>query len=136
MGEGSRVERFFCCGVDHNSKHCVYLITDGLVADRLVNDDATTEAALLGRIEGALKGGVRLVQLREKSLGAPALLKLATSVRALTSRYRAGLILNCSTEADLEVALLAHADGVHLPRSGPNIKTARSYLDNTLGTRA
>ncbi|MBE9528393.1 MAG: thiamine phosphate synthase, partial [Proteobacteria bacterium] len=42
----------------------------------------------------------------------------------------------CSTRADLEVALLAKADGVHLPRSGPNIKTARSYLDNTLGTRA
>jgi thiamine-phosphate pyrophosphorylase len=107
----------------------LYLITDGLVADSLVCSDDTVDR-LSERIESALKGGVRLVQLREKGLDRETLLRLAKKIRALTLRYSAGLILNCSTEADLKVALLAHADGVHLPRSGPGIKSARDTLGN------
>lgn len=61
-------------------------------------------------VEGALEGGIRCVQLREKDLGERALLGLALRMRELTARYGAALLVN--DRAD--VAAAAGADGVHL----------------------
>ncbi len=97
----------------------LYLITDG----QLPGSDTT--ANLLKRTEGALRGGVRLVQLREKSLTEAELLTVALKLRELTSAYRAGLIINNS----IEVALKCGADGVHLPQAGLCVNAAREALD-------
>ena len=75
---------------------------------------AVTDRAWVGRqtlleqIESALKGGVTLVQLREKSLPEEQLLQEAKEAAALCHRYGVPLIVNDS----VEVALQSGADGV------------------------
>lgn len=84
----------------------LYLITDASLFDR--------EDALLNAVEGALKAGVKALQLREKSLPVRRLLALAYRMREMTARYQAKLFINDRTD----IALLAGADGVHLGQMG------------------
>ena len=65
---------------------------------------------LLEQIEDALRGGVTLVQLREKDLPQPDFIREAAQATALCHRYGIPLIVNDS----LEVALESGADGVHV----------------------
>ena len=77
---------------------------------------AVTDRAWVGRqtlleqIEDALRGGVTLVQLREKDLPQPYFIREAAQATALCHRYGVPLIVNDS----LEVALKSGADGVHV----------------------
>ncbi|MCI5500238.1 MAG: thiamine phosphate synthase [Clostridiales bacterium] len=77
---------------------------------------AVTDRAWTGRqtlfeqVEDALKGGVTLVQLREKELSDEAFLAEAKALRDLCHRYHAPLIIN----DNLEVALESGADGIHV----------------------
>ena len=77
---------------------------------------AVTDRAWTGRqtlyeqIESALKGGVTMVQLREKGLAEAEFIKEAVRVRELCGRYGVPLIINDS----LETALASGADGVHV----------------------
>ena len=76
---------------------------------------AVTDRAWVGRqtlleqIESALKGGVTLVQLREKSLPEEQLLQEAKEAAALCHRYGVPLIVNDSVEVALQ-----SGDGVHV----------------------
>lgn len=65
---------------------------------------------LYEQIEDALKGGVTLVQLREKNLDELAFINEATEIKALCHRYNVPLIIN----DNVEVALKSGADGVHV----------------------
>jgi thiamine-phosphate pyrophosphorylase len=65
---------------------------------------------LCAAVEGALRGGVRAVQLREKDLSGRELYQLACVMKELTSRYGAKLLINDR----LDIALAAGVDGVHL----------------------
>ncbi|ATX79351.1 thiamine-phosphate diphosphorylase [Mariprofundus aestuarium] len=69
-------------------------------------------ADLLSKAEAALKGGVRILQFRDKKQGYKRAIKRAKALRELTHRYEAMLFINDS--ANLAVA--AGADGVHLGR--------------------
>jgi len=77
---------------------------------------AVTDRAWVGRqtfpeqIEDALKGGVTMIQLREKEMDEDSFLKEAVSVRELCHRYHVPLIIN----DNVEVALKSGADGVHV----------------------
>ena len=64
----------------------------------------------LARLEAALERGLRLVQLREKTLDSDALHELARSTCALAHRYGAKVIVN----GDAALAGRVGADGVHL----------------------
>jgi thiamine-phosphate pyrophosphorylase len=86
----------------------------------------TSQALSAGRstpavVDAALRGGVRLVQLREKDLALRDLLAMARELRAMTRQYGALLIINDR----LDVALAAEADGVHLGLSDLPIADAR-----------
>ncbi|HEY8491726.1 MAG TPA: thiamine phosphate synthase [Dehalococcoidia bacterium] len=85
-----------------------------LVTDRTLAPD------LPAAVERAVRGGVDLVQLRERDLPAGDLLRLARELRAIT-RGRALLVVNDR----LDVALAAGADGVHLPEAGLPVPAAR-----------
>ena len=94
-----------------------------LVTDRTLYPD------LVGAVDGALSGGVDVLQLRDKSLPAPTrsgdlpdadLLRLARQLRQV-SAGRALLVINGS----LDVALAVGADGVHLPQAAPLIERPR-----------
>jgi len=93
----------------------LYLITD---RRRVPGGD------LLAALEGALSGGVRLVQLREKDLGARALCDLARAVKARCDRAGAALLIN--DRAD--VARAVGAAGVHLTSAEPPVADVRALL--------
>ncbi len=94
-----------------------------LVTDR----HATCGRPLPEVVEACLRGGLRAVQLREKDLGAAALLELAQTLRALTARYDARLLINDR----VDVALAVGADGVHLPAAGLPVAVTRGLIAPT-----
>ena len=68
------------------------------------------ERAFLARLERALAGGLKLVQVREKGMSGDTLLHFATDVVRLAHAGGAHVLVN----ADAGVAQRAGADGVHL----------------------
>ena len=66
--------------------------------------------SLLEQIEDALKGGVTIVQLREKELDEESFTAEAIQVRDLCHKYNVPLIIN----DNVDVALKSGADGVHV----------------------
>ena len=79
----------------------------------LITPEPKDPSEFLQRLEAALSGGVRLVQLRAKSLDEAAYKILAREAVALCHRYDARLLLNGVPQWVDEVG----ADGVHLSSS-------------------
>ncbi len=79
----------------------LYAVTDG------------SGDALRAKVEAALKGGVTIVQLREKDLSDKELLEEALELKELCHEYDVPLIINDR----YDIALKAGADGVHLGQS-------------------
>ena len=87
----------------------------------------TSEALSAGRrtediVSAALRGGVRLIQLREKERSVDELRPLAQRIRDLTAEAGALLFLNDHVELALEVG----ADGVHLGQEDMPVAEARA----------
>ena len=70
----------------------------------------TGRQTLYEQIEDALKGGVTIVQLREKNLEEEAFIEEAVQIKELCHRYQVPLIIN----DNVDVALKSGADGVHV----------------------
>lgn len=92
----------------------VYLITDRKLA----------APDLFTALESALKGGVRLIQLREKDLPPAELRKTAERTLSLARRYGAKLLLNGAPV----MAAAVGADGVQLGVHSCSIAVARQLL--------
>jgi len=93
----------------------LYLVTDRTLA----GDRPLTEI-----VEEAVKGGVTMVQLREKDCPREVFLSEALELKRMLKSYGVPLIIN----DDVEVALLSGADGVHLGQSDMSPVQARSIL--------
>lgn len=93
-----------------------------------------TEEEFLRRIEEALKGGVTLVQLREKNKTTREYIETAEKVHSLTKRYNVPLII----DDRIDVALAVNAEGVHLGLTDMPIRRARELLgeDAIIGATA
>ena len=93
-----------------------------------------SEEAFLSRTEAALRGGVTLIQLREKERTAREYLSLARKVHALAQRYSVPLII----DDRLDVAMAADTEGVHLGQSDLPISAARRIwgADKIVGATA
>jgi thiamine-phosphate pyrophosphorylase len=98
----------------------LYLVTS---SDKFESDDDFLDA-----VASALDGGVKLIQLREKSHDAKRIIKLAKKVRELTSIYDAIFIMNDR----IDIAQIVDADGVHLGQDDVDIKDARSILGDKM----
>ncbi len=83
-----------------------------------------TEEEFLRRTEEALKGGVTLLQLREKNKTTREYLTLAEKVHVLTQMYRVPLII----DDRVDVALAVGTEGVHLGQSDMPVDVARRIL--------
>lgn len=83
---------------------------------------------ILERVEEVLKGGARIVQLRDKRNSDEFLLPYAKALKDLCHKYGAIFIVNDR----VELALKADADGVHLGEEDPDIKYARKILRNKI----
>ena len=103
----------------------LYAITDSRLAK---------EQSFYEQIEDALKGGVTLLQLREKNMCEEDLLKEALEVQKICKKYRVPLIIN----DDVELAKKINADGVHVGQSDLDAGTARTILgpDKIIGVTA
>ena len=91
----------------------------------LVTDRHQMRPSFEGALEAALRGGARLIQLREKDLTPREVFQLALQTRQLTERYKTKLIIN--SRAD--IARAVHADGVHLPEDDITPAAARLSLN-------
>lgn len=85
-----------------------------------------SEVEFLRRVEEACKGGVTLLQLREKSCTTREYLSLAQKVHEITMRYNIPLII----DDRVDVALAVNAEGVHVGQSDMPVAIARKLMGN------
>jgi thiamine-phosphate pyrophosphorylase len=95
--------------------YSLYLVTDREV---LVDTDIYTG------VEEAIKGGVTVVQIREKSLGTLEFYNLAVRIKNITDKYKIPLIINDR----IDIAKDLDAAGVHLGQSDMPVDVARSII--------
>lgn len=88
-----------------------------------------SEEEFLYRVTQALKGGVTLLQLREKTQNTREYIKLAKKVHAIAKQYNVPLII----DDRVDVALAIDAEGVHVGADDMPISIARRLMgDNKI----
>lgn len=85
-------------------------------------------------VEEAVKGGVSIVQYRDKHAETAELIRMATKLHEITKRHNIPLLINDR----VDVALAIGAEGVHLGQDDMHIATARKILgkDKIIGITA
>lgn len=83
-----------------------------------------SEEEFLRRVEEACKGGVTLIQLREKDKTTREYLSLAEKVHEITQRYGIPLII----DDRVDIALAVNAEGVHVGQSDMPVQLARKLM--------
>ncbi|MBR6791578.1 MAG: thiamine phosphate synthase [Ruminococcus sp.] len=83
-----------------------------------------SEEEFLFRVEEACKGGVTLIQLREKERTTREYITLAEKVHEITKRYDIPLII----DDRVDVALSVNAEGVHVGQSDMPVSIARQLM--------
>jgi thiamine-phosphate pyrophosphorylase len=83
-----------------------------------------SEEEFLYRVEEACKGGVTLLQLREKDRTTREYLSLAQKVHEITQRYDIPLII----DDRVDIALAVNAEGVHVGQSDMPVTIARKLM--------
>jgi thiamine-phosphate pyrophosphorylase len=91
-----------------------------LVTDRSFLGGKSIEEA----VEEAIKGGVTLVQVREKDASSREFYEVALKVKEVTDKYKIPLII----DDRLDIAQAVDASGVHLGQSDLPLKLARNIL--------
>lgn len=102
--------------------YSLYLLTD---RDMLMGRD------LLSEVRKAVKGGVSMVQLREKNCSSREFYNLALTLKTELAKMHVPLIINDR----LDIALAVDADGLHIGQNDIPINIARKFLssDKILG---
>ena len=103
----------------------LYLVTDrGMMLDRDLNS----------AVESAVRGGVSIVQLREKNASFEQFLERGVQLKRILDKHNVPLIIN----DNIEVCIALDAYGVHLGQSDGGIAEARALLgsDKVIGASA
>lgn len=95
--------------------YSLYLVT---------NREILGETNFFNGVEKAIKGGVSVVQLREKELSSDEFLKVAKKMKNLTDSYKIPLIIN----DNVEVAKSIDCVGVHIGQDDEGLIEAREIL--------
>ena len=100
----------------------------------LVTDNSDDVEKFLNTIEEGIKGGVTVVQIREKTADTLDFYNLALQVKEITKKYDIPLIINDR----VDVALAIDADGVHVGQSDMPCDITRKLIgpDKILGVSA
>jgi thiamine-phosphate pyrophosphorylase len=99
-----------------------------------ITDRKRANQSLLSLAEDWSRGGVGLIQLREKDLDAIALRSLAAEMMEKIDHNRTRLLVNISTPEAAALALAAGADGVHLagkPTRGAASRVRQAFRRRT-----
>ena len=97
----------------------LYLVTDST---------GLTEALFLEKIERALKGGVTMVQIREKDKSTREYMELGQKVHEVTKKYGVPLMV----DDRIDVAMAIGAEGVHLGQSDMPVDIARMIVGDKM----
>lgn len=105
--------------------YTLYLCTDR----KIMTADTIEES-----VELAIKGGVTVVQMREKECTSKEFYEIAKAVKEITDAYEVPLLINDR----LDIAMAVGADGVHLGQTDIPIQAARNLLgaDKIVGATA
>ena len=105
--------------------YSLYLCTDR---------DLMTSATIEECVEAAIKGGVTIVQLREKTCTSREFYEIGNRVHQITRAYHVPLIINDRTD----IALAVGAEGVHVGRKDLPCHTIRQIVgrDMIIGVSA
>lgn len=99
--------------------YSLYLCTDrGLMSSPTIEEN----------VEAALRGGVTVVQLREKDCSSREFYELGLRVKELTQAHQVPLIINDR----VDIALAVGADGVHVGQSDLPCRTVRSMVGDQM----
>ena len=90
----------------------------------LVTDKSDDVEKFLKTIEEGIKGGVTVVQIREKTADTLDFYNLALKVKEITSKYNVPLIINDR----VDIALAIDADGVHVGQSDMPCDVTRKLI--------
>lgn len=93
----------------------VYLVTD---------NNALNGRDFFEVVEQALKGGVTIVQLREKTMETADFLKKANKLKQLTQKYNVPLIINDR----MDIAFDCKADGLHVGQRDIAVRDGRRIM--------
>lgn len=94
----------------------LYLVTN--------SDNFSSDEEFLDRVALAVKSGVDIVQLREKTKPAQKIIEYGKVIRQICSQYNALFIVNDR----IDIAQIVAADGVHLGQDDIDIHSARKML--------
>ncbi len=83
-----------------------------------------SEDEFLYRVEQALKGGVTILQLREKNRSTREYIQIAEKVHAIAKRYNVPLII----DDRVDIALAIDAEGVHVGAEDMPVAIARKLM--------
>ncbi|WP_407422595.1 thiamine phosphate synthase [Methanobrevibacter sp.] len=90
----------------------------------LVTDNSDDVEKFLNTIEEAIKGGVTVVQIREKTADTLDFYRLSLKVKEITTKYKVPLIINDR----VDIALAIDADGVHVGQSDMPCDVTRKLI--------
>lgn len=107
--------------------YSLYLVTDSTPA--ILGDKDLAQV-----VEAAVKGGVTLVQYREKKADTGVFVATARRLHEVTQRYKVPLLINDR----VDVALAVGCEGVHIGQDDIDLATARKLLgpDAIIGVTA
>lgn len=107
--------------------YSLYLVTDSTPAILGDND-------IVFVVEAAIKGGVTIVQYRDKKSNTADLIRIGKRLHAVTKKYSVPLLIN----DHVGVAQAVGAEGVHLGQEDMDLQTARRILgpDAIIGVTA
>jgi thiamine-phosphate pyrophosphorylase len=88
----------------------------------------TKTQTLYEQVEQALKGGITMLQLREKSLDDAAFFEEAINMKILCAHYNVPFIIN----DNIEVALRCKADGIHVGQSDMQAANVRALVGDDM----
>ena len=92
----------------------LYFITDSNLTKKTVIDD----------VKAAIKGGVNIIQYREKGASTKQMLKEAAEIKKLCQKNNIIFLINNR----IDIALAVDADGVHIGQDDMPYETARKLL--------
>lgn len=90
----------------------------------LVTDELIPFETLLFKVEEAIKGGVTIVQLREKQANGKTFYEKAIKLKKLLDQYNIPLIINDR----VDIALAVGADGIHIGQKDIPLKAVKEIV--------
>ena len=99
--------------------YSLYLVTDDNISDK---------KNIFEIVKLAVKGGVTMVQLREKKLNTKDFIEKAFELKKILNPFKVPLIIN----DNVEVALAVKADGIHIGQSDMSFEKVRKLVPESM----